>query len=943
MGALDELLTTWRSNPDAESTVAICSYLRFSGPEALIREVGTSAEAWHINDPAVMLAVGRMYLDGGLLVEAQAALVAAGKADARDARAFRFLGEVLLRRGDAMRAEKVLARALQLGADSEARLWHDRAVVYVALQKRVGAQAVATEVLRTLPKQTSIPPPALAAGSGGFTGEEATTVRRAPTGAPGKRSEPPPLPKSVPPPLPKTVPPPPLPPAPFAAPQPFAAPVAEPFAAPAPAPFPDVPPPPAFGGSPMTPAVPARDPLPMNTGALSPRTPLGGFEPAPGSAPAPPGGYGGSFEPAPVGPEPIDYSPVDIPNPEPTTVLEHLARVGVYEPKGGAPPAWEMAAPQKTRGAWVLILATVLVAGSGAGAYAYAHHIRLEKMALAKSMTDQVDKLLHDGTVAGLRSTDDKLSRIFDLDSRSQRAAKLWLENRVLGGLILPGEPRGIDSAVHRATSIDVPEKDVAFGRIASFLADGDLAGAASQLPKWDKLAGDSAFYQLAAGATLDRAGDLRAVERFQAARDRDPQLIVAKIMLARVVLLEVGVDKAKPIIDAMAKQVGERADVKSLRALAWVVDPARPEKLPGDADVTPADVERLPVPLRAVPYMVAALQAIQAGELDKATKSINSAIGLSDTPAVATRLGFLAIQAGDAKLARKAALRALAYSAVYPGARVLASRVALLSGRVAEAKKAIEGLDPHSSDVIVVRAVLAYETLDGSDLDAAVEAFGDAASSRADLAGLAAAPHVLAGKGQPVADKLEEMARPQIPWGELVAIDAALDTGNLEVAAKIEKNWSDDALEQPVFAIRAARLARYQDKAADAVKASGRALDAGNVTARDLVERVYDQLSGDDAAGAVDLVAKYPSLLGPMTAWLQVLTQAVRHKNEAKAKVAQLDLPPEGTPLLLRILIARALGATGDKRAKSYIGEMLRGLPKNPDLLKAADDLVKK
>ena len=138
MGALDELLTAWRSNPDAESTVAICSYSWVSGPEALIREVGTSAEAWHVHDPAVMLAVGRMYLDAGLLVEGQAALVLAGKANSRDPRPFRYLGEVLLRRGDAMRAEKVLARALQLGSDAEARLWHDRAVVYVALQKRIG-------------------------------------------------------------------------------------------------------------------------------------------------------------------------------------------------------------------------------------------------------------------------------------------------------------------------------------------------------------------------------------------------------------------------------------------------------------------------------------------------------------------------------------------------------------------------------------------------------------------------------------------------------------------------------------------------------------------------------------------------------------------------------------------------------------------------------------
>src|SRR5688572_9693308 len=177
MGALDELLSSWRTNPDAESTVALATYLGVSGREDLIREVGGRAETWHAADCDVMLAIGRMYLDGGLLPEAQATLVTAGKADARDGRPFRYLGEVLLRRGDAMRAEKVLARAVQLGqGDAETRLWHDRAVVYVALQKRVGPQAVATEVSRTLPKQLSIPPPTMA---GSYTGEEEPTNPRA--------------------------------------------------------------------------------------------------------------------------------------------------------------------------------------------------------------------------------------------------------------------------------------------------------------------------------------------------------------------------------------------------------------------------------------------------------------------------------------------------------------------------------------------------------------------------------------------------------------------------------------------------------------------------------------------------------------------------------------------------------------------------------------------
>jgi hypothetical protein len=152
MQALDELVARWRKNPDPESTLALCAHLGTSHEAELMREVANTAEAWHKDNHSVMLSVGRMYLDAGLLPEAQAALLQAGKLEPNDAEAYRYLGEVLLRRGDAQRSEKALARAIQLGSkDSETRLWHERAIVYVALQQRRGLTAVADEVARTAP------------------------------------------------------------------------------------------------------------------------------------------------------------------------------------------------------------------------------------------------------------------------------------------------------------------------------------------------------------------------------------------------------------------------------------------------------------------------------------------------------------------------------------------------------------------------------------------------------------------------------------------------------------------------------------------------------------------------------------------------------------------------------------------------------------------------
>lgn len=934
MGAFDEMLTAWRSNPDAEHTIALCSYLGATQSEDLVREVGARAEAWHQEDGEVMLAVGRMYLDAQLLTEAQTALVAAGKASGRDARPFRYLGEVLLRRGDALRSEKVLARAVQLGhSDPETRLWHDRAVVYVALQKRLGANAVASEVARTLPHRRAIPSANYLPGSYPGTEDEPTQrgARRPFSGTSGSGPGMAQLAQAHPPHPPRRA--------------------AEPL--------------PAFdlprsggdiGSGPSQDAVTS----PMRNGsslwsALANAPPAQAFtrdsfdlsaessryRAQPPGADAPYGNVATDFRSGELSSyedvTEMDEVFVDVANPEPAVVLEHLARVGVFEPGGGAAPAWERAPKARNRGTWVLAFATVLLIAAGGGAYTYTKQLKEERVAQARKLTTDIRSMLRSGGVAELRATDAKLSQAFELDSRSTDAGRLWLQNRVLGALILPGESRGIDSAVHRGLSVGLSEDQVAFGRIAAFLVEGDLAGAAALLPKWDKKASKDAFYQLAAGAALEAAGDLRAIERYEEARSLDPKLVTAEMLLARLVLIELGPEKGQPVVASLTQKIGDVPTTRALKALLWAVTPERPKEVPTDAQVHVADVEQLPAPLRFVPHVIEALQAIEAGEVERASKAIAKGVPSAQSPASASWLGFLAIQAGDEQMARKAALRALEQAAVYPRARVLAARVALLGGRLDEAKKAVEQLEPGAPEVAVVRAVVAYETLDTTELEGAVGAFGEASQSRAELAGLLAAPGVLGATRYPDAASMEAMGRPQVPWGELVAVDAALDTGNLKLAEQLVKRWEEGAA-RPVYSLRVARLRRYQGKAEDAVTASTHALDQGTTTARVLIERVYDLLANEQVAGARQLLARYPTLLGPMTGWLSALVDAAAdRKADAAVKVAQLDLPPDAAPVLLKTLVARALSAAGDKRARPYLGTLARRLGRHPDFVLAA------
>src|SRR5262249_20045751 len=156
--------------------------------------------------------------------------------------------------------------------------------------------------------------------------------------------------------------------------------------------------------------------------------------------------------------------------------------------------------------------------------------------------------------------------------------------------------------------------------------------------------------------------------------------------------------------------------------ALAWARDPMRSDQPPPEVDETVKNAD-LPIGLRFVPHALSALIA-QGKHDDKAAKeAVDRGLAVVESPGIATWLGLIAIETGAETLARKAALAAVSFSAVYPPARVLAARVALLGARLDEGLKATEELDPSSPDVAVVRAAAAYERVDGVALGAALDA----------------------------------------------------------------------------------------------------------------------------------------------------------------------------------------------------------------------------
>jgi hypothetical protein len=502
------------------------------------------------------------------------------------------------------------------------------------------------------------------------------------------------------------------------------------------------------------------------------------------------------------------------------------------------------------------------------------------------------------------------------------------------------GADIAFEDAMARSKELGVPEDKYAFARVASFLFQGDTAGAAAVLPHWDAPAAIDPWYQMVAGATLERAGDAHARDRYATAAKLDPDLVIAQVAQARATAIDGDAQEGMRLARALRKSMPDRAEPVALVALAWGRDPNRESvPAPPEADDVGKRIEELPSGLKFVPYAVAALRAFDKKNAEDARAQILKGLAVAESPGAAVWLGTIALPLGDEALARKGALAALQLSAVYEPARALAARVALLGGRLDEALKATEDLEPTSPDVAVVRAAAAYERVDADGVVRALEALPIETRKLPFLAALDLAPDALSGKLQLDASKLATMAADDAPWSDLVAMDTALDEGDLASADKIAVSWGKGAESNALRALRLARLSRYEGKldAADALSLV--AMEHGTVTPRVLWERVYVLVARSHGNEVGPLLSHYPLVLGPLASWLSAYAAASGGNTEgAKGRTASVDPPPAAAAIEARVVAAVAFGAMKDKRrGTDYVRELLAVRGQHPDLVAAA------
>jgi Flp pilus assembly protein TadD len=1014
-----ERIRAWARRPSADDTIAICDELRRSKDvrgnhvDALARAINQR----HSKDAAVLLALGRLQLATGKLSDAQQTFVASGRLDPSARGPYRYLGEVLLRRGDAARAEKMLEKATDLEAQGQegdpleepADEWLGRARLMRALQDSQGEGAVAAEIAmmlktgrRNSPVRASFRPPTpihfesddeptqvgrvpenLRRRAAGFETQvggsepplpdpDRSIPQAAPIPAPApppalrRRTTPPPIPKSSPPAAPIIA---------HAASLPSLAEISDATTLPrgpedsaelvntseliasSAAPtmrvdseelesVPHLRAHPPRVSDDLSP--PPQKPPMTTTGALralkAESITLGG-EPARDEKMAT-ARHRASVPPiAALNGAPAPGAPW-----ETKKVLDALEKAGVYEPAAAAasPAQWmsRREIPRtKRRGAWLYALLGVLLVGGIGGAIYGTDYLKKKNQNEAEQTTQHAEAEVRKTGLEALGTAEKDLQRAFELDSRTLRGARVWLQDRVLRSQLWPAEDRrmgGLASAIERGKTVGLQEPELAFARIALALSSDDTPSAAALAKTLDPGTAkdkNDAWRELAVGWVLERAGDARAVDRYAHAAELDPDLVAARLALAKLTALAGDSDRVTTLLKDVPNDLAPTRD--DLVALAKLVKTGTPSK--GGA----------PEPRRPEGFgwiVPALIVADPAASAEARKKEAARAFALAHEPGDLIRVGRLAVSAGDEATAGKAALRALEVSPIFPPARALAARLALGLGRPDDAGRALEGLvaegDP---EVAALRAWLAYER---GDIAAVAQQLEDplvsGAVDRNDLASIVKPlrfaieqskkpPGNLSSKVKAELESIQKMGE----LGPLVAFDVALDANDTDAAEAIGKGFGEVA-QKPARAMRLAKLARIQGKAEEAERLSRIAIEQGTVTASALVERVLVLGSLGKGADALTLLGRFPLLAADEQPWLRAWASAQAGKRaEAKKAVDTLKDPEKKAPFAVRRDALLAISAAGDeKRAKPMAKDLLKERPGDRDVQAAAKNL---
>jgi tetratricopeptide (TPR) repeat protein len=542
----------------------------------------------------------------------------------------------------------------------------------------------------------------------------------------------------------------------------------------------------------------------------------------------------------------------------------------------------------------------------------------------AKNLCYHAATALAAGGAESAKTANDALQQAFDLEPSSGDVAACLTRVRALQ--VLEQSPSSADQLVHMITSAErfgASPPEIAYLEVAAAIGVRDGKRAESLVARYDQ---DPArrihsVYELSAGAALDLVGDARASDRYKAALGLEPSLFVAEVRLARSLLLGGAHAQGATRVQGLFQTFPGRPETKVLDALVRIQDPAQ--------TMGPLPKLELPLPEEVPLSLRAIVRALSAGVLpDKAQRAagLAAAIAESDAPSSAVFCGTIALSVGETGLAREAVRRATETAPAYVPALMLSTKAALLEGRAEEASGAASAIV--GPEIGLARALVAYETGDAVRLKESADALRGPDSPGYVL--VVAARDRLVGAKALALPRIEALSVARDPWGVIIAIDAALDRGEIKLARGLLEREAALAA-TPLGAERMGRLLRYEGRIDDARKV----LSGAPLTRPALLQRAYAdaEVSAEREKSAASVGERYE----PERRWVEAYLVGRGSPLKASPLLAKQKVPAGDAPLSLRIAAGLALGASRDQRGEELVRGMVAEFRQNPDVIRAA------
>jgi len=481
-----------------------------------------------------------------------------------------------------------------------------------------------------------------------------------------------------------------------------------------------------------------------------------------------------------------------------------------------------------------------------------------------------------------------------------------WLE---LGG---PTAELGL--AVTAAKESGVEPGELAFAEVVTALVgkDAALPGVLTRIDGQPQRKSD-AYYLLAAGVALGQRGNDECISRFRSAIGSEPGLHLAETYLVRAMILYGNRTEAERRLKLLDPSGAHQDRVDALEALIWLhrkAEGATNKPAPSvanDADV-PFSMAWIPAGLA---YLAEPEETSRRGHLRRSIDAI-------ETPSESAIMAALAVSREDGELALSAAKKATATWASPDALRVLGHAAVLSSDLEA---LAVEAKGPIALELA---AVSAYERGDSLSLRKIAKEAGAPPGVRLRVERLF--------DMRPLVDSdLSTLRNPKTVGGNLVALDALLDAGNLVAARELVDAWPKGG-RSTLRAHRRARLLRYEGETEAAIKA----IESAGESPPAIMERVLLAAEVPRRASAIIQSSDFKKLSegGYLNAYLVAHSGS---RQGAAILLAREKPPSKDDSLSMHIAAALAHGAMRNTKAKESAQKLLDAFPNNPDIRKAA------